>query len=42
MYFSDLFKCFDSNGDGHIDLPEFVVAVSRCCRLNQEERLKCE
>ena len=36
----DLFKCFDSNCDGHIDLPEFVVAVSKCCRLGQEERLK--
>ena len=37
-----LFKCFDSNGDGHIDLPEFVVAISKCCRLGEEERLKCK
>jgi len=37
-----LFACFDSNADGHVDLPEFVMSVSKCCRKSQEERLKCE
>ncbi|XP_065891186.1 ubiquitin carboxyl-terminal hydrolase 32-like isoform X2 [Dysidea avara] len=37
---ASLFACFDCNADGHIDLPEFVMSVSKCCRKSQEERLK--
>ncbi|GAV01668.1 hypothetical protein RvY_12345-2 [Ramazzottius varieornatus] len=36
----NLFQVFDENGDGHVDLKEFICAISACARGPQPDREK--